>query len=194
MQSDDKPEGHKAGWHRLGTRYPFATTWLKLREDHVRLDGNGEINFAYVENRGAAGVVPVMPDGKIVLIRQYRYTVDEWCYEIPAGGLHDTGDMERLEVARQELRQETGGTCEAIEHVGYFYTSIGNSSQAFHIYLARGVRLEEPQVLEATEHIEVVPTPAPEALRMARSGQVRDGSSALALLMCEELLRQYGYV
>ena len=194
MQSKERPEGALSGWHRLSTRYPFATKWLKLREDHVRLAGDGEIQFAFVESAGAVGVVPVMRDGRVVLIRQYRYTVDEWCYEIPAGGMHDTGDAARDEVARQELEQEVGGTCDSLEYVSHFYSSIGNSSQTFYVFLARGVELSGEQTLEATERIEIVPTPAAEALRMAREGQIRDGSSALSLLMCEDLLRRYGYV
>jgi ADP-ribose pyrophosphatase len=194
VRSRERPEGAKSGWLRLSTRYPFVTKWLRLREDRVRLEGGREIQFAFVESNGAVGVVPVMRDGRVALIKQYRYTVDEWCYEIPAGGMHDTGGAAREEVALQELQQEVGGRCDSLEYVNHFHASIGNSSQTFYVFLAWGVELDGSQTLEVTERIEIVPTPAAEALRMARDGEIRDGASALALLLCEDLLRQYGYI
>lgn len=188
-----KPEGEKIGWHLLDTSCPFSTPWLKLRQDKLYLDGRGEVTFTYVEHPGAVGVVPVTKSGDLVLIRQYRYTVDEWCLEVPAGGTHDTGSASLEDVAREEMREEIGATCEELIYAGFFYTSIGNSSQAFHIYLALGVTLDEEVVHEATEVIETCLVSASEALRLARSGQVKDGASALSILLCEPLLREYGY-
>ena len=194
MEKNDKPEGAKRGWRLLDTTYPFATKWLKLRQDRIHLEGDGEIAFTYLDSAGAVGVVPVTADGDIVLIRQYRYTVDDVCYEIPAGGLHDTGDASSEQVARDELRQETGGVCGELLYVGFFYTATGQYSQTFHAYLALNVELTQPQSLEPTEQIEICPTPATEALRMARAGEIKDGPSALCILLCENLLRERGYV
>jgi len=194
MNMPDKPNGKKYGWHLLGTSYPFSTPWLTLRQDRVSLDNVGEIAFTYVESKGAVGVVPVTASGDIVLIRQYRFTVDEVCWEVPAGGLHDTEDASIEQAALDELRQEIGGTCRRIEYVTYFYTGVGQSSQAFHVFLALGVEITEKQTLEATEHIEIHPTPARQALHMAHSGQIKDGASALTILLCEERLKELGYV
>jgi ADP-ribose diphosphatase len=193
MSEHDKPLGEKLGWHLLGTSYPFVTPWLKLRQDRVHLDGNGEIAFTYVDSPGAVGVVPVTRDGDIVLIRQYRYTVDDWCLEVPAGGLHDTGDASMEDVARMELRDEAGASCGSLEYIGYFYTAVGNSSQAFRVFLALDVEFTAQQKLEPTERIEMHPTPAKEAIRLARAGEIKDGTSALSILLCEGRLRELGY-
>lgn len=194
MDESDKPHATEHGWHLLKTSYPVSTKWLKVRQDHVKLDGNGEIDFTYVESPGAVGIVPVTRNGEIVLIRQYRYTVDEVSMEIPAGGLHDADGDPLEDVARKELSQEVGAICDSLEYLGFFYTAIGQSSQAYHVFLAFDIELGEQQDLEPTERIEVHPTPAKEALRMARSGEIKDGTSALSILLCENALRERGYV
>jgi ADP-ribose pyrophosphatase len=192
--TNDKPQGEKAGWHLLDTTYPFVTKWIKLRQDHVRLAGNGEVYFTYIDSPGAVGVVPVTRDGNMVLIRQYRYTVDEWCIEIPAGGMHDSNGASLEQVAREELRQEVGGTCNDLIYVNCFYTAVGNSSQAFRVFLALDVDLNEPIAREPTEQIELYPLPVAEALRLAHSGEMKDGASAMSVLLCEDLLREHGYL
>jgi ADP-ribose pyrophosphatase len=92
-------------------------------------------------------------------------------------------------VALRELREETGHVTDDLEAVGSYWSAIGNSSCRAYVYLARDVRPDGDQQLEATESIEIVPTPIEEALRMARDGRIEDGHSALALLWCEERLR-----
>ncbi len=192
---NDKPVGASAGWYLLETTYPFSTRWLRLRQDRVRLDGSeGEITFTYVDNEPAVIVVPVTAEGEVVLIRQYRYTVDEWCLEVPAGGTHDAEGVSLEEVARKELCEELGATCAGLDFVGMFYPNNGSSAQAFHVFFASGTQLGERQTLEDTEAIEIHPVPAGEALRLARGGQIKDGASALALLLCEDLLRERGYL
>ena len=62
------------------------------------------------------------------MIRSYRYTVDDWCWELPAGGLGDKPGVPLVEVAQQELAEETGGISQIIEEVGWFYTMNGTSS------------------------------------------------------------------
>ena len=190
MNSHGKPEGARLGWQVLETTYPFATPWLKLRQDRVRIAGKDDITYTYIQGNAAVFVVPVTADGRVVLIRQYRYTVDAWCLEVPAGGTHDREGVSLEDVAREELAEEIGGTCAAIERVADFYPSTSRSAEACHVFLATGVTLDRPQSLQETERIEVHPVPAREALAMARTGRIPDGQSALALLLCEESLRR----
>lgn len=190
----DKPIGRALGWRVVATRYPFATNWIQLRQDDVTIPGAGQITYTYLHQSPAIYVVPVTADGRFVLIRQYRYPVDAWCLEIPAGGSHDRPHVPLGDVARAELREEIGASCGPIEKVGTFYSANAHSDQESHVFLALKVVLDAGQRLEATERIELVPTPAEEALRLARSGQIADSASALALLLCEDLLRRYGYL
>jgi ADP-ribose pyrophosphatase len=187
----DKPLGESLGWRRLETRYPFRNRWFTLREDRVAIEGNGEIEFSYHESEGAVVVVPVTAGGEVVMARQYRYTVDRWCLEVPAGGLHDVGDMPLEEVARKELEEEVGASCEEILSIASFYSSDGQSDQECHVFLALGARLDREREPEHTELIEVVNLPAREVFNMARRGEIKDGICALALLLCQEKAEEY---
>ena len=173
-------------WERIDSKYLWRSRWYNLRQDRLRAPGGDEFTYTLVEHPGAVWVVPVTADGQIVLICNYRYAVDDWCYEVPAGGLGPDGKPE--EVARQELLEEIGGTATDLRPVGQFYTSNGISDEIAYVYLATGVELGEAQ-REPTELMEIRLVPIQEAMRMASKGEITDGPSALALLWCEPLLR-----
>jgi ADP-ribose pyrophosphatase len=172
-------------WETLDSKYIWRSHWYNLRQDRLRTRVGREFTYTLVEHPGAVWVVPVTPEGQVALIWQYRYAVDDWCYEVPAGGLSEGLTPE--ETARQELLEEIGGLASELRHMGQFYTSNGISNEVAYVYLATGVRLGEPS-RESTELLEVRLVPAADALRMARSGEISDGPSALALLWCEPAL------
>ncbi len=198
----DKPLGETLGWQLQATTYPVATPWVRVREDVIELaQGQPSITYTYLEQPGAVFVVPVMADGTVVLICQYRYPVDQWCLEVPAGGLHDqVGAYQRevprsalADLARQELAEEIGATCTELLYRGCFYPSTSRSDERSHVFLALGVTLDHPQALEHTELIELVLLPAREALQRARTAQIPDAKSALSLLWCEAELASRGW-
>jgi 8-oxo-dGTP pyrophosphatase MutT (NUDIX family) len=115
-----------------------------------------------------------------------QYSVDDWCYEVPAGGL--SPGLTPEEVVRRELSEEISGTAADLRFVGQFYTTNGISNEVAYVYLATGVELGEYHP-EPTELMEIHLISVKEAMRMAREGQIADGPSALALLWCEPLLR-----
>lgn len=138
-----------------------------------------------VQHDGAVWIVPLTTSGQIVLLNHYRYTVQDWCLELPAGGLREGETPE--EVARKELREEIGGRAQCWSYVGQFYTSNGISNEVAHIFLATGVTLHETSH-EPAEVMEIHPVPLDEALRMAHANEISDGPSALALLLSEPRL------
>jgi ADP-ribose pyrophosphatase len=170
-------------WETLSTRFLWQSRWYNLRQDRLRAPDGHEFTYTLVDHPGAVWVVPVTSDGKLVLIWQYRYTVDDWCLEIPAGGL--SPGLTPEEVARRELLEEVGGTAADLCYVGQFFTSNGISNEVAYVYLATGVELGEAQ-REPTELMEIRLVPVEEALRMACEGEISDGPSALALLWCAQ--------
>jgi ADP-ribose pyrophosphatase len=182
-----------SAWETLGSQYLWDSEWYSLRQDQLRTPEGHEFTYTIVDHPGAVWVVPVTSDGRIALIHNYRHPVDDWCYEIPAGGLpQGLDESQKLaqaeEVAHRELLEEAGGRAAGLRYIGQFYTSNGISNEVAYIYLATGVQLgktcREPAELMETELV-----PVEEALRMAREGEISDGPSALALLRCEALLR-----
>jgi ADP-ribose pyrophosphatase len=191
---DDKPEGAKLGWRIVASAYPFATPWMRLRQDHLAIAGKGEATYTYEERADAVGIVPVTRDGTVLLIRQYRYPLDRWCLEIPAGGTRDHPDATAEEVAHIELREEVGATCATMLSVGFFYVACASRNQRFHVFLALDVVRSAERAHETTEQIEQCPMPVRDALHLARTGQMPEAQSALSLLLCESLLRDHGYL
>ena len=153
-----------------------------------------EQSYSFVERPAAVIIVPVTSDGKIVTARQYRYPIDEWCVEIPAGGTHDTGAESLRQVARDELRQQVGGMAETLTHVGRFYTSPSLTTEKCHMFLTDNVTLTRRAEREPTEEIRTEPKPAREVMEEVRSGKIKNAPCALAVLLGEPLLRERGYL
>ncbi len=175
-----RPEGKAIGWETLSAKYIFESPWHKIRQDKVRLKGE-ELTYTWLEHPGSVFVVPVTRDGKFVLIRVYRYTIDKWCWEVPAGGLGDKRGISLEQAARDELREETGYTGGTFEKIGFFYAANGVADLEYTIFLARGVELTSKQELEATEQLEVALFTRAELERMLEAGEIVDGEAALCL-------------
>ena len=152
------------------------------------LPAGQKITFTYQEHPGFVTVVPVTDDNQIIMLRCYRYAVDDWCWELPAGGLGDKPGLSPQEVAREELAEETGADCRSMEMAGWFYAMNGTSDARCTFYIAKGAQVNGATNLEATEQSEVHLVPIAQAMQMARDGRISDGDSAMALLRCEPML------
>ncbi len=184
----DKPTGAKAGWQLIGSGKRFENDICRLREDEVQLEGGKKIKYAYLERDEAVIIVPVTANREIVMLKQYRYPVDEWCLEVPAGGTHDSCDVTLEEVARKELREEIGATAQSLKYVDFFYSANSMTNEKCHVFLAEGVELSKEQKTEGSESIEMQLVPIAKAIELARSGAMKTAPCALAVLLCEPLL------
>ncbi|MGP1310114.1 MAG: NUDIX hydrolase [Phycisphaerales bacterium] len=153
-------------------------------EAAVRRDGPraGEHTRQFVRHPGAVVIVPVLDDGRLVLIRSYRAAVNETIFEFPAGTL-EPGEPPATTAGR-ELIEETGYEARTIVPLGEFLTSPGLSDERMHAFAATGLT-HVGQDLEDNEDIEVVPTPADEVFAMLRDGRLVDAKSMLALLLAQ---------
>ena len=131
-----------------------------------------------VEKGGAVAVVPLLPDGRIVMARQYRIAVQEELLEIPAG-LMDPGE-EPLESAKRELKEETGYTAAKWTHLAEFYPSAGFTNEYIHLYLAEELTPGETD-FDETEVIEVEEYTFEELLAMIETGEIHDGKTVAGI-------------
>ena len=189
MPDPDKSSLRPYGWEHLETSYPFTHPMFRIRQDRVRWPDGHVGPYTYVQGTGAVWIVPVTADGHVVLIRQLRYTAADWIWEVPAGGFHDFAGTP-VELAERELAEEVGGSSEDWVYVGSFRPGTSIFDEVCHIVLARGVELDREPQREPAEIIEVHLVSVARALEMARSGEMVDGHSALALLRCEPYLAQ----
>jgi ADP-ribose pyrophosphatase len=185
----DKPNALSLGVSIQSTTYPFRNQFLTLRQDKLIWPDGQTGSYSYVEIKPAVLIVPVTTTRAVVLINQYRYTVDDWVWEIPAGGSHDFEGDDLMDLARRELKEEIGGEAEDMTYVGVFHPAIGKVDADFHVYLATGVTLGQAAP-ESGEMIQVHSFSIDEALEMARDGTMASSSDAYALLRCEPRLRE----
>lgn len=136
-------------------------------------------DFEVVRHPGAAAVLPVTPDGDVLLVRQFRPAIRRSLMEIPAGVLDVDGE-DPLGCAARELFEETGYRHRSLEFLGGIYTSAGFADEYIHLFEAwTGDRQEGlPE-----EGIEVLRRPLDEMVTAARAGRVRDAKTAVALLL-----------
>lgn len=146
--------------------------------DSVTLPNGHTMELEMVHHPGASAVVPMMEDGNVVLIYQYRYAAGGYIYEIPAGKL-DPGE-DPLACAKRELQEETGYRAEKFRRLLSFLTTPGFCDEIIHIFLAESLFLGD-QNLEESEIIEVKKIPILKTLEMIENGLIKDGKTIIGL-------------
>lgn len=165
----------------IASRIVWECPWYRVRQDDILTPDGRPGVYNVIEKADAVWIVPVTAAGEVLMVYQYRYTVDEWCWEVPAGSVKP--GQTREEAAREELREEVGGEGGELTYVSRAFLANGICNEVGHIFLATGVAVG-PTHHEAAEVMHVHRLPIAEALRMARAGEISDGPTALALLLC----------
>lgn len=156
----------------------FAGHVLDVAVEKHRMPDGRESSFEIIRHPGGAAVLPVLGDGRVLLIRQFRPSLGEMVFEIPAGRL-EPGES-ALDCAGRELREETGYAAARLQPLGGFYSTIGFCDEYIHLFLGCTLTLVE-QSLEPDEIIELYPLSLDEALAKVQTGEIVDGKTQLAL-------------
>jgi ADP-ribose pyrophosphatase len=144
-------------------------------------DGREEI-FDFIQHRGAAAVIPVLDDGRILMVRQHRNAVDRFTLEIPAGGLA-FADEPTHECAYRELEEETGyyAKREDVTFLLAFYSAVAYCNEKIDIYVARNLTRTN-QHLDDDEYIDVYKYTIDELTQMVMDGRIIDGKTIAGLM------------
>ena len=172
---------------KLSSEDVFDGALLHVKCDTVKLPNGNEATREWIKHPGASSVIPVLPDGRIVLVRQYRYPIGKVTLEVPAGKL-DAPDEDPLYCATRELSEETGYQAEHIEKMTTIATTVGFSNEYIHLYVAEGLTPGK-QHPDEDEFINVVKVPLDEAVQMVLDGRIYDAKSAASILLVERRLR-----
>ena len=164
---------------RLDRQLKYEGNILKIYEDTVLANGH-EAKWDFIHHDGAAAVLPVTADGKILMVRQYRNALNRFTLEIPAGKLDDPGEPKVL-CAFRELEEETGFKTEKLEYLLSLNTTIAFCDEAIDVFLARNL-IPSEQHLDPDEEIEVEEWELSDLLDLIYSGKMTDGKTVASIL------------
>ena len=158
----------------------------KIRVEIDRSPGaNGQIiQRDLIFHPGAVVILPILANGDVVLLRNFRFVLNETLWELPAGTVEPNEPL--LECAKRELLEETGYTATRWKSLGYLYASPGVLDEKLHLFVAEDLTPGQQQ-LEPDEKIEPVIVPYAEAIQMCLHGEIKDAKTITTLLLVERL-------
>ena len=163
---------------RLKRQLRYQGTILKIYEDTVLANGH-EAHWDFIHHDGAAAVLPVTDDGKILMVRQYRNALDRETLEIPAGKL-DAADEPKIQCAYRELEEETGYRTEHMEYLMSVNTTVAFCDEAIDIFVARDL-IPSHQHFDEDEVIDLEAWELKDLLELIYSGKMTDAKTVAAI-------------
>lgn len=164
---------------RLNRELKYQGTILKIYEDTVMANGH-EAHWDFIHHNGAAAVVPVTEDGKILMVRQYRNALDRMTLEIPAGAL-DWPEEPKINCAYRELEEETGFKTDHLEYLISVNTTVAFCDEAIDIFVAKNL-IPSKQNLDEDECIEVEAWAVKDLEELIFTGKIMDGKTIAAIM------------
>lgn len=163
----------------IETKTIYEGKIIEVHVESVQLPNGKEGMREVVKHPGAVAVIPKMDDGKYLFVRQFRKPLDRTIVEIPAGKLEKGEDPK--ETAKRELYEETGYTCQQLNHIISFYTSPGFANEIIHLYEASNLT-EGVQQTDEDEFVDVLKLTLDEAQELVEQQQIIDAKTAYAVL------------
>lgn len=170
---------------QLSTDQIYKGIFLDVRRDQVSLPNGKTSTREWINHPGAACMIPVLPNGKIALIKQYRYPVQLEMIELPAGKLDKNEDPEAC--ARRELEEEIGFSAGKLTFVCTIHPAVGFASEKMWVYLAEELT-KSTENTDPDEFVELLPTDLKNAVQMVWDGKITDVKTIIGLLWAERLL------
>ncbi|NLO89673.1 MAG: NUDIX hydrolase [Clostridia bacterium] len=164
---------------RIDTRTIYNGRIVNLRVDTVMLPNGRNTQREIVEHPGAVAIVPVLSNGNIVLVKQYRAAVGKVLLELPAGTLEKGEDPH--ECALRELEEETGLSAGKMKQLVTFYPSPGFCSETIHVFVASELTKTQSSP-DPDEFLRVVKLEISEILDRINTGEIEDGKTLVGIL------------
>lgn len=149
-------------------------------QDTMQIPNGNVVKWDFIKHNGAAAVVPVDGEGRLIMVRQYRNALERYTLEIPAGGLQ-TPDEPTMDAAARELEEETGYKAGQIELLITIRTTVAFCNEKIDIYLARNLTAGR-QHLDEDEYVQVKACTVDELTEKIYSGEIQDSKTVAAIL------------
>ena len=168
---------------RMGRELVYQGTVLKVYKDHMKFSNGNTEDWDFIHHDGAAAVIPVMDDGKILMVKQYRNALERDTLEIPAGKLDDP-DEEGIVCASRELKEETGYSSDDLEWLLTIRTTVAFCDERIEVFVARNL-IPGNQHLDEDEFVDVKAYKLEELKEMIFEGKIQDSKTMAAILAYE---------
>lgn len=170
-------------FERINRELVYHGAIIDYYQDTIKVPNGNIAKWDFIGHKGAAAVIPVLEDGRILLVHQYRNALDRETIEIPAGGRNGV-DEPYIDCAYRELEEETGYKAESKDNLEFLIslkTTVAFCNEQIDVFVARGLTKTE-QHLDEDEFINVKAYEIDELMDMIYSGKMQDGKTVSALL------------
>ncbi|MBU1094796.1 MAG: NUDIX hydrolase [Firmicutes bacterium] len=159
----------------------YECSFMKLYEDEVILDNLQTSQRVYIKHPGAAAILPITKDQKIILINQYRYPIGKVNLEVPAGKKDDINE-DSFECAHRELEEETSHISSEMSFFKRIYPCVGYSNEYVDLFIAKNCeKIENPKAMDVDENIECVFLSLDEVKDLIKTEQIGDAKTLILL-------------
>ncbi len=165
---------------RLKRELKFKGAIIDFYQDTMEINGDHTAVWDFIRHKGAAAVVPVTEEGKILMVRQYRNALDRYTLEIPAGALDEENEPGR-ECAARELEEETGFRSENLEWLITLRTTVAFCNERIEVYVAKDL-IPSKQNLDQDEFIDLQTYTLDELKEKIFSGEIEDAKTVASLM------------
>lgn len=166
---------------RIKRELKYQGAIVDMYTDTVELPDGKQAQWDYIEHRkGAAAVVAVLPDGRLLMVRQYRNALNRDTLEIPAGA-RNSREEPHIQCAARELEEETGYRCENLEYLISIKTTVAFCNEAIEVFVARDL-IPSRQHLDPDEYVELEAHPLEELVQWIYEGKIQDSKTVAAIL------------
>lgn len=170
---------------RIGRKLMYRGSVIDVYQDDILTPAGKVAHWDFIGHKGAAAVVAVKADGKLVMVRQYRNALDRETIELPAGARDYIGEP-TIDCARRELREETGYKAGSLEYLMTLRTTIAYCDELIDVYLATELEKTE-QELDEDEVIDVVEYDIEELCDMIYNGTLQDAKTVAGIMAYKNL-------
>lgn len=172
---------------RLGREIVCHGKIIDYYQDTVQVPNGNVVKWDFIGHKGAAAMLAVREDGKLLMVRQWRNALDRYTLEIPAGGRNSI-DEPTESAAIRELEEETGYIAGDVQFLLSIYTTVAFCNEKIDIYLARNLKRRESQHLDEDEFIDVKACDLDELVQMIYDGKIEDSKTVSAIMTYKSFL------